>query len=115
MDIFHCTVRIRSLLELEEVGRIISDRVLGGALLAGREDHIRDEIPAIYTLAPVLGLCFILQGEPDDEGYYLCANRWKMGLELTPAEIESRLRDISDLVASLLQGAEGIEVTSPKR
>ena len=110
MDILHGTVRIRSSLSLEEIGGIVSQRVLGGVRLEGRENNIRDEVPAIYSQTPVLGLRFILQGEPDEEGYYLSANSWKLGLELSPAEIKSRLRDISDLLASLLQGAEGIEI-----
>ena len=114
MDILHFTLCIRSPLELEEVGRIVSDRVLGGLPLEGREDYIRDEVPAIYNRIPILGMELILQGGPDDEGYNLSGDPVDLVNELSLAEFNSCLRDISGFVARLLQGAEGIEVTSPK-
>ena len=110
MDIFHCSLRIRSVLELEEVGWIISDRVLGGVPLGGRADYIRDEVPAIYTRTRVLGMEFILQGEPDEEGYYLTGDPADLMEGLSIDEFKSRLRDISDLVARLLEGGGSIEV-----
>ena len=110
MKIFHCTVTIYSSLSLDEVGVIVSTRVLGGTPMGGREEYIRDEVPAIFNQNPVLGLEFILQGEPNEEGYDLSGEVVEVGINTSPAEIRASLVDISDLVASLLQGAEGIEV-----
>ncbi|HAM72541.1 MAG TPA: hypothetical protein DCM86_12940 [Verrucomicrobiales bacterium] len=66
-----CRVRLRTALGIEELGALISARVFGGVPFGGREDFIRDEVPAIYTSEPILGVRFILSGEGDSEGYLL--------------------------------------------
>ena len=98
-------------MSLEEVGQIVSIRVLGGIPFVGRGERIRDEIPAIYSKPEVLGTRFILMGEPDDEGYYLEADGRSLIANLSAEQIKSSLVDISPLVARLLQGIEGIAVS----
>jgi hypothetical protein len=95
-------------MSLEEVGKIISDRVIGGIQFVGRDDYIRDEVPAIYTRSEVFGTRFILMGEPDDEGYYLEADSQSLVASLSPEQIKRSLFDLSPLVAHLLVGTEGI-------
>lgn len=97
-------------MELEELGRIVSDRVLGGIPLEGRSDHIRDEIPAIYTKRAVLGMRFVLLGAPDDEGFYLEGESRTAIKRMSPDEIRKSLFDISSIVAELLNGVNEIKV-----
>ena len=111
MILFYCQLRISTQLSLEELGAIISDRVLGGGSLTGKENYIRDEIPAIYTESEILGTRFILLGEPGDEGYYLETDGRMLIRNMTAKEVENSLLDISSMIAELLRGTEGIKVT----
>jgi hypothetical protein len=54
--------RMRSDLEIEELGRIISKEILGGIKMGGLEDKICEEIPAIYVEPTILGFFVKLQG-----------------------------------------------------
>ena len=111
MVILACRLRLLSSMSLEDLGEVISNRVLGGIPFVGREDYIRDEIPAIYSKPEVLGTRFILIGEPDAAGYYLEADGGRSQLtNLSAEQIRSALVDISSLVAHLLKGVEGLEV-----
>jgi len=112
MVIIACRLRLLSSMSLEEVGEVVSSRVLGGIPFVGREDYIRDEIPAIYSKPEVFGTRFILMGEPDDEGYYLEADTGRSVLAgLTADQIRTSLVDISSLVAHLLKGVERLTVS----
>jgi hypothetical protein len=110
MKILACRLRLLSRMSLEELGNVVSNRVLGGVPFVGRGDYIRDEVPAVYSEFDVLGTRFILMGEPDDEGYYLEADGRSLIANLSPAEIKKSLVDISSLVAHLLGGIEGVTV-----
>jgi hypothetical protein len=110
MIIPSCRLRLLSRMSLQEVGQVVSDRVVGGIPFVGREDYIRDEVPAIYSKTEVLGMRFILMGEPDDEGFYLEADGADLIANLSAEQIKNALFDISPLVAHLLQGVEGVEV-----
>lgn len=109
MIIPSCSLRLLSRLSLEEVGQIVSARALGGIPFVGREDYIRDEVPAIYSKSEVLGTEFILMGEPDEEGFYLETDVGSL-INLPAEQIKNSLVDISPLVAHLLEGTAGIEV-----
>jgi hypothetical protein len=109
MIILVCRLRLHSSMSLEEVGEVVSNRVLGGIPFVGKKDYIRDEIPAIYSKPDVLGTRFVLMGESDDEGYYLEADAGgSVSANLSAEQIRSSLVDISPLVAHLLKGVKGL-------
>jgi len=67
-------VSLKSNLEIEEVGDIISRKVFGGLKFGGKELEIYEEVPAIFISSSVLGLRAVLQGYKgfgEGEGYVL--------------------------------------------
>ncbi|MED1786881.1 hypothetical protein P4V47_05060 [Brevibacillus laterosporus] len=56
------TVAFQSNQSLEEVGKLISERLFGGLQFGGKEEYIHEEIPAIYISELILGLRVILSG-----------------------------------------------------
>jgi hypothetical protein len=67
-------VTLKSNLEIEEVGNIISEKVFGGLGFGGKELEIYEEVPAIFISSSVLGLRVVLQGYKgfgEEEGYVL--------------------------------------------
>jgi len=57
-------------LSLEECGKLLSERLLGGIpFVGGGLDSIFDEIPAIYTKPDILGLRFIVAGFGGSRGF----------------------------------------------
>jgi hypothetical protein len=46
---------MQSNLSLEEVGKILSDRVFGGLEFSGRDLEIHEEVPAIFIQEPIMG------------------------------------------------------------
>ncbi|GEB30575.1 MULTISPECIES: hypothetical protein [Brevibacillus] len=67
-------VTIKSNLEIEEVGNVISKEILGGLKFGGKEKRIYDEVPALFISSPLLGLSVVLQGYKgfgETEGYVL--------------------------------------------
>lgn len=56
------TVAFQSSQTLEEVGKLISERLFGGLKFEGKEEYIYEEIPAIYISELILGLRVILSG-----------------------------------------------------
>lgn len=107
-------IQLFSQMSIEEVGAIISTKVLGGIRLIGRENCIRDEIPAIYSETEVLGTRFILSGEPDDIGYELESDNRFVIRGMSGDQIEAALTDVSPLVAKLLERSPGITIKIPK-
>ena len=63
-------VSIKSPLDIESLGRIISERIAGGISFRGLDEYIYDEIPAIY-INNILGCRLILLGYPGEAGYNL--------------------------------------------
>ena len=55
-------VQLRSKLNLIELGKIISEKILGGVVLDGIEKNIYEEVPAIFAQKGLLGLLVVLQG-----------------------------------------------------
>ncbi len=67
-------VLLKSSLPLEEVGQILSDRILGGLKFGGKDLSIHEEIPAIFIQSSILGLEIVLDGNSgyeEDCGYSL--------------------------------------------
>lgn len=70
----HGSVNFKSDLSLEEVGRIIGDKVFSGAVFGGKENSIYEEVPAIYIDNLMLGFLFVIQGYSGinhESGYWL--------------------------------------------
>jgi hypothetical protein len=111
MVLLTCQVKIKSKLCLEDVAQIVSDCLLGGVGFIGREEHVRDEVPAVYTARCVLGCRFILFGEPDDEGYFLEVWHYETSSALTAEQIRESLVDISADIVALLSEIESIQVS----
>ena len=103
-------VRIRSQLSLEEVAEILSNWVFGGIPFGGRDQHIRDESPAVFIDTRVLGMSVVLMEVPDDEGYRLSMNPQYALLRLSAEELKCPGTNIDRLVARLLEGVEGLTV-----
>ena len=71
-----CHVRMLTSLYLEALAAQISPRLFAGIRFIGREDTILDEVPALYTERPALGVRFILCGSSERDGYVLLAEDW---------------------------------------
>lgn len=67
---FHANVSIHTTRSLEELGQAISESLLGGVPFGGKEDYIREEIPAIY-ISQILGMRLILMENDSGESYIL--------------------------------------------
>jgi hypothetical protein len=110
MFLLKCEVRIVTQLSLEELGEVISLRLLGGIPMGGREEYIYDEVPAIFAEKEVLGARFVLSGEPDEEGYFLDLDS-RMVITLKDLEEADRnWVDLSGLVVALLEEDERLKV-----
>ena len=113
MVLLTCDVNIKSALPLEDVAEILSAHLLGGVRFVGRDEHIRDEVPAVYSSEYVLGCRFILLGEPDDEGYYLQVSHHQRLADLSASQIQESLVDISSDVVALLAHVGSIQASLP--
>ncbi len=60
------SIGFQSNLNLIDIGRIVSQDLLGGATLGGLEKQIYDEVPAIFS--EFLGMRVILSGESKSTG-----------------------------------------------
>jgi hypothetical protein len=98
---------------LEDVAEIVSPHLFGGVRFSGRDEHVRDEGPAVYSSEYVLGCRFLLMGEPDDEGYYLEVSHHQRLAGLSAAQIRESLIDISEDVVALLANVGSIRVSLP--
>ncbi|MCP4422514.1 MAG: hypothetical protein GY805_38380 [Chloroflexi bacterium] len=63
-------VLIKSDMDIQSLGKIISQKILKGLAFGGLDQYIRDEIPAIY-IDGLLGCRIILQGFPGKDEYNL--------------------------------------------
>lgn len=120
------TVHIKSTLDIQSLGKLISNKLFKGVEFGGLEDYIYDEVPAIYT-KDILGCRFIIQRLVDDDEYHneiILTN--KLGSELGVKseyllEIENRHEaflatdsikaDLSSNLFALLQDIEGLTVS----
>ena len=111
---------LRSNLSLEEVAKIISDKIFGGLPFEGKEECIHEEIPAVFIKGPVLGLlvilsgysgydkdkCFVLYVQPwGDFDRYLFSNK----IETERVNLDNYLYHLLDME---LRGVEEIQVVA---
>ena len=113
MVLLTCLIKIKSDLPLEDVAEIVSAHLLGGVRFVGRDEHIRDEIPAVYSSEYVLGSRFVLFGEPDEDGYYLEVSHHQRLADLGASQIKESLVDISADVVELLARVGSIRASLP--
>ncbi|MBN9386289.1 MAG: hypothetical protein J0H74_36355 [Chitinophagaceae bacterium] len=67
-------VALKSDLSIEEVAKILSERLFGGLKFGGKEKEIYEEVPAIFIDPDILGFNIVLQGYPginEEIGYSL--------------------------------------------
>lgn len=105
----HCDVQIISNKPLEEIADLISERVLGGIPLGGREDYIFDEVPAVYAKLHVLGMRAVLQGDGTRHPYFFHLHDARPLPKTSPDEIQRSAVNISPLVMELLNGIDGVQ------
>lgn len=97
-------------LDIKSLGRVISEKLAGGLPFRGLEEHIRDEIPAIY-INNLLGCRLILQGFPGEDGYNLVLEEQSFPHRIfEEAKKSSTTVDFSGNLYVLLQSIEGISV-----
>lgn len=90
-------VQLKSNLSIEQLGSLISERVLGGIPLSGLEKKVYEEIPAIYN--ECMGLSLVLQG------FSGMQHEWGFVFSLVPSfnSGSNETVDLSDYLFSLFQ------------
>lgn len=103
-------IYLKSSKSLEEVGAILSKELFGGLPFGGRENYIRDEIPAIYIEPEIMGMEIILVGG-DIDGITI--------LQIRPSDnitneeiIDSSNGNLSEYLKFMLRSIEGIKIMS---
>ena len=110
-----CDIKILSDKGLEDVAALVSERILGGVRFMGRDKHICDEVPAVYTERPVLGLRIVLQGYGGKQPYFMeMRDCQPLDPTLSPDLIRRSVVDISTHVARLLHGIDDLRVSFQK-
>jgi len=105
-------VLLKSSLSLEEVGKILSDKIFGGLEFGGKDLEIHDEIPAIFIQSPVIGLKIILDGYSgfgDDQSFNLSISPW-ISIEHVEREDVRLDNYLFQLLQVELKGVEDIEI-----
>jgi hypothetical protein len=107
------TVVFHSPLTIEQLGDLLSEKLLGGIRFAGRDEHLRDEVPAIRSESEILGLRVLIQGFGGDSGYTLEIYPRSPSDPLFGVQGPEDEVDLSPHVAGLLRRLPGITVTCP--
>jgi len=94
------------------VAAIVSEHLLGGVPFVGRDQHVRDEVPAVYSSRYILGCRFLLSGEPDTDGYYLEVSHHQPMNAATGQQIRESLVDISSDIIDMLRDVGSIRASS---
>ncbi len=99
-----CSLFFQSTKTLEEVASLISVSIFGGIPFVGKDDHIRDEFPAVYLEHEVLGLWVVL-AEGEEGTYQLSINTGNSFFLKSRLDIlQSPKFDITEYVRELLKG-----------
>ena len=94
-------VSLKSNLTLEEVGKVLSDKVFGGLQFGGKDLDIHEEIPAIFIQAPIMGLKIILEGYSgleENNHFTLSVRPW-----MTLSEFEHEEVNLNQYLIALLK------------
>lgn len=101
---------IKSSLDIELLGQIISAQIAGGVPFRGLDEYICDEIPAIY-IRNILGCRLILLGYPGEAGYNLKLSEYNFPHEIFRAEGKTPSTvDLSGNLYACLKDVEGLAV-----
>lgn len=89
---------------LEEVGTIISKKLLGGLEFQGKELRIYEEVPAIFIKNQILGLQVILNGYSGygEDEWFIIEVRVPYFCQIFGKNIESYKYDISEYLEGLV-------------
>lgn len=101
---------IKSELDIESLGRLISEKLVGGLPFGGLEKYIRDEIPAVY-INDILGCRLILLGFPGELGYNLELAEHHFPFHFFEEGEMPPTVDMSGNLYYLLKDVEGISVS----
>jgi hypothetical protein len=98
-------VVIKTNLSIEELGSLLSTKILGGLALGGKELEIHEEIPCIFLAENVLGFRIELDGNPGfkEETFYSFQVS-NIGFP-SAAEAKEQLTDISLYMYFLIKDA----------
>lgn len=105
---FVCLLPILSEEDIIGVAKIISDRLVGGISFGGLEDYIYEEVPAVYIKESILGFELVIQGYGGEEGYVLEVR--SDSRNSIPEDAKEIRVDITNYIASLLEGTEKIKI-----
>ncbi len=65
--IFRCSVDFSSPLEIEEVGKLIGEKMFAGLVFEGIDMNIHDEVPTVLIIEPVMGIRFWISQDYDTD------------------------------------------------
>ncbi|MFU1794157.1 hypothetical protein ACM1RC_09835 [Paenibacillus azoreducens] len=105
---FVCLLPIVSEEDIIGVAKIISDKLVGGIPFGGLEDYIYEEVPAVYIKESILGFELVIQGYGGEDGYVLEVRSDPRNSE--PNDVREIRVDITNYIASLLEGTEKIKI-----
>jgi hypothetical protein len=100
---------IKSELDIETLGKLISEKLAGGLPFGGLEEYIRDEVPAVY-INNILGCRLILLGFPGELGYNLELVEYHFPFHFFEEGKMPPTVDMSGNLYHLLKDIEGITV-----
>jgi hypothetical protein len=95
-------VGIRSSLGLIELSKLISGNIAAEIEFGGLDEHLKEEVPAVYSLKEFLGLRLVLFGE--DGEYGISIEQWDDEL------LDDERADLSNHLYYLLKKIDGIDV-----
>jgi hypothetical protein len=93
-------VGIRTSLSLDQLAAVVSSHMCAGIPFGGKNEYLRDEVPAIYSLEPYLGLRIVLYGSDDDFGLDL--EQWEHAPE------DTEWVDMSRYLVTMLNRIDGV-------
>jgi hypothetical protein len=101
---------IKSELDIESLGKLLSEKLAGGLPFGGLKEYIRDEIPAVY-INNILGCRLILLGFPGERGYNLELVEHDFPFHFFEEGEMPATVDMSGNLYHLLKDIEGISVS----
>lgn len=69
MKYWYASVDFDSPLSLEETAACLSSHIFGGIEFGGRDEYVKDEVPALIAQKPILGCHVVIYGDGDEDGY----------------------------------------------
>jgi hypothetical protein len=110
--ILACALDIWTEKDLAELAEVLSTHLFGGVRFGGKEEQIRDEVPAVF-IDHLLGMEIVLCGFGGEKGYSLTFERkYRLWAEVKSAEdTRSQTVDLSPYIAKLLSKVPDLQVS----